>query len=325
MDIILPVDVTPSLLVSSNIADSTEVEWSPIAAYEVGDKVKVSYEEDGVTAIAPVFEFTCMTAHDGSADPSEAQYPPDDDGTYWLNTGASNRWRWGDSYINTQTVADGTEATDAGKIVMTFNANKCTAIALFGVVANQIAFDRYDSGGELIDTATTRLQNAATYGDAWSYCFEDFVYEHDVIQTFGIRHVQTVKITIEHTPSAGLYPKIGYAVIGRNVYVGRTKYDCETGISDYSKKITDETFGNTYLRQGNYSKWMELDIYVPTNDVDRVQQALTSIRGKATVFNGNNSGTSRQVLNILGFWADFSNTMKGPRESKYQLEIKGLI
>jgi hypothetical protein len=164
----------------------------------------------------------------------------------------------------------------------------------------------------LIDSFTQILPNAQTYGDAWSYCFEDFVYEHDIIQDFGIRHVQTIKITVEYNPAAGLFPAIGYIILGRSLYIGLTKYDFSTGIEDYSKKEVDEDFGYIYLKQGTYSKWMDLDVEVNTSEADTIQMALTTIRGKATVFSGNNEGTNYSRLNILGFLYDFTNIGSGP-------------
>ncbi|MBT4177757.1 MAG: hypothetical protein HOE02_05670 [Candidatus Marinimicrobia bacterium] len=268
--------------------------------------------------VAPVKEYTCMTN-------GTNQYPPTDDGTYWLDTGATNKWKWGDSFIGTQTLADGTESTDAGDIVMTFNANRCTGIGLFGMVGQTYQVDRYDANDVLLSTTgAVKLPNAQVYGDLWSYFWEDFVYSHDIIVEFGIRHIQTIKLTISHNTAGGYYPALGFAMVGRVTDIGLTKWDAVTGITSFAKKETNETFGYTYLSPGNTSKYMDIDVEINTSDYDRIQKTLESVDAIPTIFWGNNPGTSYQAFNILGWYHDFTMTMKGPIKSTCKLEIKGL-
>ena len=268
--------------------------------------------------LSPVKEYECQT---GCTD----VYPPGDDGTYWLDSGGTNRWKWGDSFIGTRTLADGNEASDPGEIVMVLKANKATAIGMFGLMGKTYQIDRYDSNDVLLDsTGEISLPNAAVYGDLWSYFFEDFVYSHDIIVEFGIRHIQTIKLTIKYNSAQGYYPAIGYALVGRVTYMGETQYDAQTGITSFAKKQTNETFGYTYLAPGNTSKYMDIDVKINTDQYDRIQKTLESVDAVPTIFWGNNQGSSFQSLNILGWYHDFNMTLKGPIKSICKLEIKGL-
>jgi len=289
--------------------------WPTVAGQTVTDGTAVWTCQ---AMAAPIKEFTCVL---GCTD----EYPPDDSGTNWLYTGAANRWKWGDSFIGTQTAADGTESTDAGKIVKVFNANRCTGIGLFGMVGQTYQVDRYDANDVLLSTTgAIKLPNAAVYGDLWSYFFEDFLYSHDIIVEFGIRHVQTIKLTITHNTAGGYYPALGYALVGRVTDIGDTKWDAQTGITSFAKKQTNETFGYTYLAPGNTSKYMDINVEIDTADYDRIQKTLESVDAIPTIYWGNNPGTSYQALNILGWYHDFTMTLRGPIKSTCKLEIKGL-
>jgi hypothetical protein len=289
--------------------------WPTIAGKTVTDGTAVWTCQ---AMVAPVKEYTCQTG-------GTNHYPPDDDGTYWIYTGAENAWNWGDSFIGTQTEADGNEATDAGEIVMVLKADRCTAVGLFGMVGQTYQVDRYDSSDVLLSTTgEVSLPNAAVYGDLWSYFFEDFVYSHDIIVEFGIRNIQTIKITIKHNTAGGYYPAIGYALVGRVTTIGETRWEAQTGITSFAKKQTNETFGYTYLAPGNTSKYMDIDVLIDTADYDRIQKTLESVDAIPTIFWGNNTGASYQALNILGWYHDFNMTLKGPVKSECKLEIKGL-
>ncbi|MBI9092306.1 MAG: hypothetical protein JEZ12_24085 [Desulfobacterium sp.] len=322
MMVMQPETIDFATLVSSNIsADTTTPEYNAGTTYAIGAVIKVPYAVDGSTPIGPVGIYKSKVVDNvGNYPPYNCD--PDDDTAPWEYLGATNRWKWADTYINTQTMADGTEATDPGVIVMILNADKCDSIGIAGCVGTKVTFTLTNPSEGVVDTTVMQLPNAAVEGTAWDYCFEDFVWEHDIVHDFPIFHQATLEIRIEHE-AEGEYPGCGFVVLGRVADVGITKLDVGSGATDYSEK-DDTKSGDVFLKPGKYAKYMDLEVQINTVEYDRIQQIFTAIRGKATVFVGNNPGTSFKSLIVFGFWYTFGMVLQGSVKSRCNLEIKGL-
>jgi len=321
MNVIIPKDIEFGTLEESNIAaDTPTAEYAGGTTYAAGDIVKVSTASDGITQI-PVMRYESLQAGNVGNYPPDNSDPTSSDSA-WKCLGGTNRWKWADSYLNTQTAADGTEATDAGKIVMTLDAGRCDTVAVFGCTGTKITFELSNPTEGVIDTTEVDLPTAEVEGTWWDYFFAEITYDHDVIHSFPIYHVGSLEVTIEHAVS-GLYPACGYIVLGQSVDIGTTEFGAKTGAADYSKKSTDED-GRVYLAVGASAKYMDIDLSIDNADYDRVQSILTGLRGRATVFLANNAGIDYDALKILGFVADFGLVLKGPVHSACELEIKGL-
>jgi len=117
---------------------------------------------------------------------------------------------------------------------------------------------------------------------------------------------------------------VGNCVIGRERFIGMTKWGAEVGMSDWSRRATD-SFGNTYLKPGNWAKNNRLDLHVENSQVDVVFSALVSLRGMPTVFIGDNRDVGFNALTVWGAIADFRIVIPGPSVSACSLEIQGLI
>ena len=66
---------------------SAFAEWASGTTYAEGDTVKVSFESDGTTSITQPYTFKAVISNSGN-------YPPDDDGTNWVNIGRMNINYW---------------------------------------------------------------------------------------------------------------------------------------------------------------------------------------------------------------------------------------
>jgi hypothetical protein len=84
MDIIRPVVVTDAVLDSSNVPENDYAEWDVATAYTVGNRVILLSTHRIYEAV-------------GS---STGVNPATDDGTNWLNIGATNRWKAFDQKIS---------------------------------------------------------------------------------------------------------------------------------------------------------------------------------------------------------------------------------
>ena len=94
---------------------------------------------------------------------------------------------------------------------------------------------------------------------------------------------------------------IGTVVIGNILQLGETETSPNIGITDYSKRTTDD-FGVTKVTPRGWAKTMNLRTRVPTDDVDHIQLAVASLRATPTVWIGE---LGFESLTVLGFAKSF--------------------
>jgi hypothetical protein len=109
--------IDEDLLLSSNIAASSEDEYDDSTTYATDNLVKVSYASDGTTARRPVEIYKSLS------DSNTGNYPPDSP-SYWSFQEATDRWKMFDGYINTQ-------SENADSIEVELDVSDKTALAIF--------------------------------------------------------------------------------------------------------------------------------------------------------------------------------------------------
>ncbi len=275
----------------------------------------VSYDSDGSTYRMPVKLYKALK--------STSSYPPDNSsGTDpdWEDLGAVNKHKMFDIFINTIALADGTESTDAGKIVMEIDAGKQDLIGLINLVGTKVTFELLDSADTVIDTI---VYNLSTVVHDWEeYFYTDFEYGRDLIIPFTRLLVSNIKITIEHEIT-DQYPGLGYAKLGKRLFAGQVFGEPGSGLLDFST-VARSADGAIAFEEGDYAKTMSLDIRVANEDYDKVQKAVALIRGKPTIFEGLED-QDYEAFTVLGFVRNFDLILRGGRKSGCNLEIEGLI
>lgn len=316
MEVLVPTAITYEKLISSNINVSTSPEWASSQTYADEDKVKVSYDEDHGVRVAPVLEYESL------ADSNIGNYPP-----YvplkWSEVGPTNRWAMFDNSSSTQTIADGTEVTDPGDIVVRINTSKTSNIVFLNLDATDVEVTTYDGTGTIIgSTQTFDLEESNSY--SWSdYFFRDFSFKKELTVTIPLRHVSETVVKIKHTAS-GIFPKCGVVSIGIFQDIGYTEYGASVGILRFDK-ITRDTFGNASILKGNYVNTIDLDIVVEASRFDSITRILADVGGVGTVFQANNEDTNFERLQIFGFLRDWSAVISNATLSQISLEIEGLL
>lgn len=317
MRLTIPKTITHADIKSLNLNAATEVEYdySGNTTYSADDVRKVSFQSDESAHIVPVKLFKALK--------STNSYPPDNcAGTNpdWEDLGAVNQHKMFDEYINTQAVADGTEATDAGKLVLEIDSSKQDNIGLFNVEGTKVTFELKDSSDTVVHTKEYGLSDIVY--DWEEYFYNDFDYTHDLGHTFTRYLVSSLKITIEHE-SAGKYPAVGYLKVGKRFFVGTTFNEPGSGIMDFSTTDRGDD-GSISMNVGPYAKRMNLDVRVKNEDYDKIQKTVALVRGQPTIFEGLED-TDYESFTVLGFVKNFDQIMPGSRNSECTFEIEGLI
>lgn len=295
MQFIKPVSISDATLISSTIAEIDYSAWASGTTYALGDKVIL-------TSTHRVYE--SLQAANTNRNPTEAA------STWWLDIGPTNRWAMFDDVVSTQTTA---------------NASMTVSIA--PGMANGLAIINM-SGVNSIDVTMTvdatvvysrSIDLISAVSDWYGYFFDSIIDRTDYVITDLPLYASGV---IEVVFSGASTMAIGVLAAGVVSDLGLAKYGAKIGITDYSKKDTDD-FGNTIIVRRAFSKRFTVDLELSSADVDAIASKLSDARSIPCVWIGANN--LYQSLIVYGFYRDFSVDIAYPAISYCSLDIEGLI
>ena len=301
MDIIKPITVTDSVLTSTNIAENDYAEWNSATTYAIGDNV-ISVTTHRI--------YESVTASNLNNDPTT------DDGTNWLNTGATNRWKAFDKYIS-----DPVSNTTSIQYTLTPpNGSIPSAVALLnlkGISANVTVTDSVD--GEVYNTDIALLDNRNIV-DWYTYFFEEQVQREEALFLDIPPYIgAVVSVTVQE--EVGQTAELGQLVFGFLSDVGLTVYGTSIGIEDYSIKDRD-AFGNAIIVQRNFSQTVDFDVKFETQNARKIQKTLAALRATPVVYLGS-TDVSYGTL-VYGFYRRFDITLETPSYAFASIEVEGL-
>jgi len=300
MKLIRPITVTDAVLQSSNVAEDDHPEWDSATTYNVGDRVIV-------ISTHRIYE----SLLDGNVDND----PTTDDGTNWLNIGATNRFRAFD-----QTITD--QVTNTTSITYSFDPQSLVnAIACFNLDAVEAQVVLTDpEEGVVYDETVSLLDNGAV-SDLYTYFFEPIVRKPDFV-LFDLPNYLSVAIDINISVEAGETAKVGQIVFGNQSILGITTYGTSVSIQDYSTKDTDD-FGNVTLTKRRFAQLVDYDVKVQTSAVRNVQKVLAGFRTTPIVYSGTDGGIYGDL--VYGYYRNFGINISSPSFSDATIEVEGLV
>lgn len=301
MDIIKPITVTDSVLTSTNIAENDYAEWNSATTYAIGDNV-ISVTTHRI--------YESVTASNLNNDPTT------DDGTNWLNIGATNRWKAFDNYISDPV----TNTTSIQYTLTPPNGSIPSAVALLnlkGISANVTVTDSVD--GEVYNTDIALLDNRNIV-DWYTYFFEEQVQREEALFLDIPPYIgAVVSVTVQE--EVGQTAELGQLVFGFLSDVGLTVYGTAIGIEDYSIKSRD-AFGNAIIVQRNFSQTVDFDVKFETQNARKIQKTLAALRATPVVYLGS-TDVSYGTL-VYGFYRRFDITLETPSYAFASIEVEGL-
>ena len=299
MDIIRPVVVTDAVLDSSNVPENDYAEWDVATAYTVGNRVILLSTHRIYEAV-------------GS---STGVNPATDDGTNWLNIGATNRWKAFD-----QKISDPVTQLNSISYTLTDDNSTPTAVALFGlkgVTATVTVTD--DTEGEVYSQTNSLLDSDEIF-DWFSYFFEEITYVSTTLFT-GIPPYRGATVSVTVTEDTGETAQLGQLVFGSLTELGVTTYGTAISIQDFSRKETD-AFGNFIVVERAFSNLVDFDVRLPTQTAGRVRRILAEYRATPIVYVGNENSSFGTI--VYGFYRNFDITLDTPSLSFAAIEVEGL-
>ena len=235
------------------------------------------------------------------------------DAAWWLDIGPTNRWAMFDEGV-------GSVSTETGEITVVMTPGSIDSLVLLDTDAELATVTMNVGGSDVYSSVQSTNVGGAAITDWFLYFFEP-IGKKTVLSFLDlpVYPSATVTVQLEGANPAGAV-SIGSLIVGRQLEIGSTEVGPSVGITDYSKKETDE-FGVTTVVERAWSKRMELRCLLDTASVDAIQRELAKVRAIPCIWIGEDGYDS---LTIYGFFKDFSLDLAYPNISYCSLTIEGL-
>lgn len=305
MKVIEPVTITDAEFVDSNIATTAHPMWDGATTYSNGQRI---YK-------AAVAGRSYRTVYESQVASNTGNDPATDDGTRWLEIGATDRFKAFDRKIaNTVSRASSITYSIAPPSLI-------TGIALFGLDAESVRVQIYDAGGALVFDQLKSLVDTTEIVDWFSFCTWAADYDSEAM-FIGIPGYSGHQIDITISAPTGT-ASVGQIVLGQVHALGSTQDGTGLGIDDYSTKDRDD-FGNALLIERAFAQTVNFQFHMPTRDARRVHRILSRLRATPSVYFAAEDMTDYGTT-VFGFFQDFDIPLSASGTSYATLQIEGLV
>lgn len=303
MKVISPITMTDAQLTASNVPENDFAAWDE----------STTYAEDAQVIVVAAHK-VYRSVQGGNLDND----PVTDDGTWWTEVGATNRWRAFDRRIVGVT-------TNAGTITYTITpAALVTGLAFFNLSAPSVRVQVDDDSSPAVETydQTINLVDDSDIVDWFTFFTTDLTDEQQTEALFAnvpgyVGHA--VKITIGD--GAGT-PGVGEIALGKITTLGETLEGTSIGLTSFSTKEQD-AFGNFNIVSRAKSDPVDFQFAMPASDAGRVKRFLNSLRDIPAVYFADESLTSYGAV-TYGLFQDYEIPLRAAGVSIVTLEIEGL-
>jgi len=227
----------------------------------------------------------------------------------------------GGSAINTSGSQSGTQTAIADLCVVV-SAGVCNYVAVLDVTGVvRVKLEMFD-GTTVVHTETKSMYTV--YVSNWYEYFyaTSTVYRELLFGPLPPHPTATMKLTF--TPAlAGMTISCGMALFGNTTDIGDVEYGATAGITDYSRKDTDE-YGNTSLIVRGFSKRATYQLQVPVNRLRQVFSAITALRAAPALWLATDD-SNLTPLNIYGYPKDWGINVQYYGYVSFSIEIEGLL
>jgi hypothetical protein len=265
-------------------------EWSDSITYDAGDVVVVTTEHH-------IYESLQGTNLNHSPPTNLTGETP-----YWLDLGATNRWKMFDGTVTSQTV-------NAESIVVAITPGAIDSVVLLNCCASSINIVLNDPvEGEVYNETILSSSNTSTNAN---YIKTDLPDDYPNA---------TLTVTIDNT---GGNASCGFLIPGLKEEIGTTLYAPEVTIIDYSIKEQDD-WGNWSITERSYTRRNVYNVFVPIANHSEVKRLLAQYRATPVVWDGNGSSSSFSILLTYGIVKEWKMIVRNA-VAQLSLEIEGLI
>lgn len=298
MKIIRPLAITDAMLVYSNILENDCPAYSAATTYAIGDRVMVVGANIHKT-------YTSLQA-------GNIGHAPTTSPTFWVEEGATNRWKMFDASITSQ-------ASNPDTIVITLaTSGIANGIALLNIECTNIRITATDAVLGVVYDQTINPAMKSGIADWYSYFLEPIVTVTDIAFTdLPLYSNMTITVTLTNIGHAVL---CGGLIVGHAKNIGSTQRGTKISLLDFSVKQRD-SFGNFDVVERAFSRRVSFPLWLEASAIDQTFNLLTKYRATPIVYIGIERFGSTIVY---GFYKDLSIDITYLNYSVCSLEIEGL-
>lgn len=302
MQLVPRVTIADANLSSSTVTES-ETLWSGATTY--GAAARVYRVIDSVHQ-AFVSQQASNTNH----------IPEDDDGTWWLADGPTNRWAPFDGSVGSLA----SRATSAQWVLAIAATERVDTLYLAGLSALSVRVRMTDAIAGAVYDETVNLSDPSGVTDWYVYFTLPVTYLSELlISELPYGAGPTLTIDLDY---AGGTVTCGVIHPGYARELGGTRWGAQLGIRDYSVKQDDE-FGNAVVVERAFRKRGSFSLIVENRLMDALIATLAAYRATLALYVGDTGYASTA---ILGFYKDFAVEMALPPDrSLCSLELESLV
>jgi hypothetical protein len=351
MKLIIPTNITASLLTRTNVDEAAATVWSGATTYAAGDFVYVAtgtqrdiYESiqnlnlnhDPITSTDWwVYRSTTYDEYSAGATYGIGDMVIDvtnhliyeslqnantghalTDTAWWLKIGSTNPWKVFDAKVGSQT-----ERT--GSIYYELTPGIIEGIAFFNLDAISIDIVLTDPTEGEVYNETIDLISTSNVFDGYSYCFAPFLVTKATTKTDIPPYGQaTLEITI-NVESDTETAKCGEIVLGRVRNFGSTEFGAGFEIIDYSRKDVDD-FGNFSVVKRAFSKRIPMDVVIDNAVIAYLKQTLEDFRATPVVCVPTEATDLAGPFITYGYYRTAKTVVPYPNHSILTIEWEGL-
>lgn len=291
--VIRPMTITPATLVYSNVPEDDYPAWAP-GTYAVDTWVMHKHR---------VWKAMRETDKEPGAE---------DAANDWLDGGATNRYKFIDEKVGTQTERVG------GIVVEVAASEFVNSVALLNVFANSIKVQMIDQIEGVVFEREVYTYDAGVR-NWWQYFFKPIRRRTDVVFD-DLPLYAGVTLRIEINVPEETTARLGALIIGSRFDIGCARWGSSVGIRTHSIKEFDE-WGNVFISKRPWAKRVELDLLIDTPRVDEVMEELAPLESEACVYIGHSRFTTTIAY---GFYRDLMTVLSNPAKSECALTIEAL-
>lgn len=292
--VLKPVEVTPDMLVSS-VPENDCPAYAPATTYAADVRVIHGHA---------VYQ-SLQAANTG--------HQPDVSPTWWVKVGPTNLWKAFDRSHSSQTTADqlmwfeisGTEVRSAVALLNLSGVSKVRVRVtdpVYGLI--------YDRSEEML--------SAQAQSNWYSWFFGKRQTRKDW-RAMDLPSYPNATIRIELTGAGPV--GVGVILVGDQITIGEgVQQGLRMGIRDYSRKETDQ-WGDVTLKQRAFSKIRSMNLLLKNEQLDEVDDLLTSLRASPVLWVSSSRWDSP---NVYGWYSSFDILLQYANHSECSIDIEGL-
>lgn len=298
LTVVRPLEVTPSMLVSSSVPETDYPAWDAGTTYANGERVIVAAKH---------------RVYQSTADANTGNDPTAPVSIKWVEVGMTNRWKPFDKSVSTQaqqadSIGYRLKPGSAITSVNMLNLTGATSVRVRVVTPDDVT--RYD---KTVNTRRTPVEVGW-----WAWFFGDRRTPTQVLlQDLPSYPNGDILIDIEGTADLG----VGVILLGqlRRFSLG-VKIGARVGIQDYSSKGRND-FGDVIVVERAFAKRANFSMLLTAGEVDALHLFLSGVRATPCLW----IATQRyESTTVYGFYKNFDIVISYFSYSDCDLELEGL-